>query len=61
MSTKEIKIWKNKKKQKRIRRIFVLFFSRSSNSTFIRLQVVGEVVLIHPAYDLFIINLWIYG
>jgi hypothetical protein len=33
VTTKKIKIWKNKKKQKNIRKIFVLFFSRYSNST----------------------------
>jgi dolichol kinase len=45
MSTKKIKISKNKKKQKSIRRTFVLFFL-TFLSLLIRLQVVGAVVLI---------------
>jgi hypothetical protein len=47
MSTKKIKISKNKQKQKSIRRTFVLFFL-TFLYYFIRSQVVGAVVLIHP-------------
>jgi hypothetical protein len=53
MSTKKIKISKNKKKQKSIGRTFVLFFWRSSHY-FIRLQVVGAVILIHTVYRCFL-------
>jgi hypothetical protein len=47
---KKIKIWKNKKKNKRDQENICIIFFTFLALYLIRLQVVGAVVLIHPVF-----------